>query len=190
MRLLPHGQRHSYLPFYFGCWCRTVIALLFCTFCLKLVQSPSSDEDLIFNNQVDEKEEDLFAGLIARSPTKANEEASMLSNNNRPLRSSFVSSPPLRNEAFITASPRQIERFERLKITEDFAGEDGVEERHDFRRPSRLTSAIVSPNSNRKSIIDIVTPSPLTSPTMAQVRPCGLTRRTSFRYYHWKLNKL
>jgi hypothetical protein len=93
----------------------------------------------------------------------------------RPLRSSFIGSPPVRNET--TASPRPRERLE-LHVDAGEASPDKPSA--DFRRPTRLGSAaVISPNSNRRSVI--VETSPLTSPTMAQVRPAGLSRRTSFR---------
>ena len=117
--------------------------------------------------------------------------------NNRPLRSSFVGSPPVRNESASTtsttttvASPRPVNRLEQINTIELDEVETSVDQQiekqktdfSEFRRPTRLggSSALVSPNSNRKSVIELIS-SPLTSPTMAQVRPSGLSRRTSFR---------
>ena len=118
-----------------------------------------------------------------RSNDASNERRQNRQNSCRQLRSSFVGSPPVRNEQ-ATASPRPTDRRELNVDLEDVeTSVDTLDKQpdpfEDFRRPTRLSSAIVSPNSNRKSIIEIS--SPLTSPTMAQVRPCGLSRRTSFR---------
>ena len=99
------------------------------------------------------------------------------------LRSSFVGSPPVRNETTSTSSPRPHDRLE-LNVEAADDAETSVDtldkQFADFRRPNRLSSAaLISPNSNRKSVLVEMT-SPLTSP-MAQVRPSGLSRRTSFR---------
>ena len=131
-------------------------------------------------------EDDIFPnGLQPRSPRSedaSNERQKVV---RQQLRSSFVGTPPIRNETSSTSSPRPRDRLE-LGAENDVDVETSVDtldkQFPDFRRPTRLSSAsVVSPNSNRKSVIIDPTASPLTSPTMAQVRPSGLSRRTSFR---------
>ena len=119
-------------------------------------------------------ENDTDDSVFGKSP-RSNDSDNRKGNRNRQLRTSFVGSAPVRNEGVTTSSPRR-----ETELVDHFADEATIEQdSNNFRRPTRLTSALVSPNSNRKSVIEIS--SPVTSPTMAQVRPSCLSRRTSFR---------